>query len=161
MPHQLQARLQIIDAESGVVDRDRVLKIHKGLESRSAAQIAISILRNHVQWDQGSVWVLIITKFRFKLSRCHCTRVCRQCHRSEWLPSYVIPGHWCLGVNDSRHWRLRRGWLPEHFCLGMKDSPGCEWLPWVTHAYASMFRESLTPKYKRLIHTRWYHVNAT
>ena len=36
VPHQLQARSQIIDDENAVVDRDRVLKIHKGLESSSA-----------------------------------------------------------------------------------------------------------------------------
>ena len=52
--HQLQARLQIIDAESAVVDRDinRVLKTHKVLNI--AAQLAICILRNRVQWDRGA-----------------------------------------------------------------------------------------------------------
>ena len=56
------------------------------------------------------------------------------CHRSEWLPSFVTPGHWFLGVNDSWSVTPRCGWLPEHFCLGMNDPPECEWLPWVTHA---------------------------
>ena len=37
MPHQLQVGLQIIGAESAIVDHNRVLKIHiKSLESSSA-----------------------------------------------------------------------------------------------------------------------------
>ena len=42
----------IIGAESAVVDRNRALKVLKGPESSSTD---ICILRNRVQWDQGSV----------------------------------------------------------------------------------------------------------
>ena len=40
---------------------------------------------------------------------------CYRCHSRKWLPSYVTPSHWCLGMNDSRSLTPRREWLPKHF----------------------------------------------
>jgi len=45
------------------------------------------------------------------------------CHRHEWIPLYMAPGHWCLGASDSCSLTLRHQWIPENFGLGRDDSP--------------------------------------
>ena len=94
------------------------------------------------------IHLLLLLVFVRQYTNCNCAwlrwlaRLVR-CHRREWLPSYLTPGHCCLGVNDSRSrfffffWgggqfsrkiasrslTPRRKWLPEHLYLGMNDSP--------------------------------------
>jgi len=94
--------------------------------------ICPSVCTSHSPANRGTHCVPIMVQLNSGYSVINCEReglawgisFSYRCHRREWLPSYVTPGHWCLGVNYSWSLTPRCEWLPEHFYLGMNDSPG-------------------------------------
>ena len=74
-----------------------------------------------------------------------------RCHRREWLPSSVTPGHWHLGVSDPWSVVPRRQCFPGQSRLGMDYSPpGASDSPFASaHAIVTDFSYSHT-------HALWF-----